>query len=109
MTSIILVIHIIIALLLIVLVLLQRSEGGALGIGGGQGGGLMSKRGAGSVLTKATAILAALFFITSISLTALGMQDRKKSLLNEYAPTTSDGAYEAPAPPTLDIELPPVQ
>lgn len=59
-----------IALALIATVLLQRSEGGALGIGGG-GGGMMSGRGAGNLLSRSTAILAALFFLTSIALTVL--------------------------------------
>ena len=38
MSATLLVIHLIITLAMIVLVLLQRSEGGALGIGGGSGG-----------------------------------------------------------------------
>ena len=44
MQNVVLVVHLIIALCLIGAVLLQRSEGGALGIGGG-GGGLVSQRG----------------------------------------------------------------
>ncbi len=59
------------ALAMIVVVLLQRSEGGALGIGGGGGGGMsgfMTGRSAANVLTRATAILAALFILTSIVL-----------------------------------------
>jgi preprotein translocase subunit SecG len=54
-------------------VLLQRSEGGALGIGGGGGGGggFMTGRSAGNALTKATAILAACFFATSLTLSIL--------------------------------------
>lgn len=69
MATVLLVIHILIALALIATVLLQRSEGGALGIGGG--GGLMPGRGSGNVLTKITAILAACFFLSSIGLTIL--------------------------------------
>lgn len=72
MTSVVLIIHLIIALALVALVLLQRSEGGALGIGGGGGGGgMFSGRGAASVLTRSTAVLAAAFFGTSILLTIL--------------------------------------
>ncbi|MDB2536840.1 preprotein translocase subunit SecG, partial [Alphaproteobacteria bacterium] len=51
MTTILLVIHLMVAIAMIVLVLLQRSEGGALGIGGGNDG-MMSARGLGSALTR---------------------------------------------------------
>ncbi|EAU40104.1 protein-export membrane protein [Fulvimarina pelagi HTCC2506] len=67
METILIVIHLMIVIALVVVVLLQRSEGGALGIGGG-GGGMMSARGAANALTKTTGILAAGFFITSLSL-----------------------------------------
>ena len=60
MATIILIIHLMLAVALVATVLLQRSEGGALGIGGG-GDGMMTGRGAGNVLTRATAVLAALF------------------------------------------------
>ena len=58
MTTVLIVIHLIVVLAMIGLVLLQRSEGGALGIGGG-GGGFMSGRGAANFLTRVTAGLAA--------------------------------------------------
>jgi preprotein translocase subunit SecG len=53
------------------LILIQRSEGGALGMGGG-GGGFMSARGTGNLLTRATAILGFVFFANSIGLTIVG-------------------------------------
>ena len=73
MTTVILIVHLLIAAALVGVVLLQRSEGGALGIGGGSGGGgsLFSSRGAANALTRATAILAVAFFITSITLTVI--------------------------------------
>ncbi|ODA68467.1 Protein-export membrane protein SecG [Methyloligella halotolerans] len=73
MSTILLVIHLMIAAGLVAVVLLQRSEGGALGIGGGGGGGggLMTGRGAGNALTRATAVLGAAFFATSLLLTIL--------------------------------------
>jgi preprotein translocase subunit SecG len=70
MATVLLVIHLMIAAALVGVVLLQRSEGGALGIGGG-GGGFMTGRGAANLLTRATAVLAGLFFLTSIGLTLL--------------------------------------
>lgn len=76
MATILLVIHLMIAIALVATILLQRSEGGALGIGGG-GGGFMSNRAAGNALTRAAAILAALFFLTSIGLTLIAKFDNQ--------------------------------
>ncbi len=74
MENLILVANIIFAFLLVLLVLIQRSDGGALGIGVSQDS-FVSSRSAGNFLTKATAIVAALFIISSISLTILSKQD----------------------------------
>lgn len=74
MSTVLLVVHLLIAAGLVGVVLLQRSEGGALGIGGGGGGGFMTGRGTANLLTRATAILAGLFFLTSIGLTLLALQ-----------------------------------
>jgi len=76
--NIILTIHIILAVLLIGSVLMQKSEGGALGIGSGSDS-LMSSRSAGSFLTKFTSVIAVLFIITSISLTAIHREDSKNT------------------------------
>ena len=70
MENFILVLNIILAVLLIGVILIQRSEGGALGLGVSQDN-FISSRSASSFLTKTTAILAALFIITSISLTII--------------------------------------
>jgi preprotein translocase subunit SecG len=69
MNAVLLVIHMMVAAALVGTILLQRSEGGALGIGGG--GGFMTGRSAGNALTKTTAVLAAMFFATSLTLTLL--------------------------------------
>jgi len=74
MENFILVINIILAILLIGVILLQRSEGGALGLGVSQDN-FVSSRSAGSFLTKTTAIIAALFIITSISLTIMSKEE----------------------------------
>ena len=73
MENFILVLNIILAVLLIVVILLQRSEGGALGLSVSQDN-FISSRSASSFLTKTTAILAALFIITSISLTIMSKE-----------------------------------
>jgi len=79
MSTVILLIHVMIAVALVGVILLQRSEGGALGIGGGGGGGgggFMTGRSAGNALTKTTAILAACFFVTSLTLSILASHQR---------------------------------
>ena len=78
MENLILLINIILAILLVIVVLLQKSEGGALGIGASQES-FVSSRSAGNFLTKATAILATLFIITSISLTILSNKEISSS------------------------------
>jgi len=66
--------NIIFAIILIILILLQKSEGGALGIGVSQDS-FMFSRTAGNFFTKATAIIATLFIICSLSLTIIGRKD----------------------------------
>ena len=74
MENFILILNVILAILLIGVILLQRSEGGALGVGVSQDS-FISSRSASSFLTKTTAILAALFIITSISLTIISKEE----------------------------------
>ena len=96
MTTILLIIHLLIALALVGVILLQRSEGGALGIGGGGMGGLMSGRSSANLLTRTTAVLAATFIATSMFLAILASnQSAPRSILDQ--PTTPAPA-PAPAP-----------
>jgi|TARA_B100000959_G_scaffold245828_1_gene270784 preprotein translocase subunit SecG len=74
MENILLVTNVILAILLVILILLQKSEGGALGIGVSQDN-FMFSRSAGDFFTKATAIIATLFIICSLSLTVISRQD----------------------------------
>lgn len=130
--GILLVIQIIVCLVLIGLVLLQRSEGGALGMGGGGSGNFMSARGAGDFLSRFTWILGGVFFALSLTITLvsgrvsggsavdrLNIESLDPTQLNqapvapapsapaETAPAT-DGALDAPAAqirnPFLDAE-----
>ncbi|WP_245407814.1 preprotein translocase subunit SecG, partial [Rhodoblastus acidophilus] len=96
MQTVLIVIHMLIVVALIVTVLLQRSEGGALGIGGGGGGGsFFTGRGKANLLTRSTAILATLFFATSLGLTILASYTRaQKSVFEQTVPATAPG--EAP-------------
>lgn len=92
METVLIVVHLMIVVSLVGVVLLQRSEGGGLGIGGGGGGGAMAARGTGSLLTRATAILAVGFFITSLSLGVLARyEDPSAGVLNQIPTIESDG------------------
>ncbi len=109
MTTIILIVHLLIALALVGVILLQRSEGGALGMGGGGFGGLMTGRASANLLTRTTAVLAAIFITTSLLLAiAAGRGSGPRSILDQ--PTTTPGApagSEAPAtpaPPAAPVE-----
>ena len=82
MEFLILIINIISAILLVIIVLLQKSEGGALGIGVSQDS-FISSRSAGGFLTKATAIIATIFIITSISLTIISRENTPTSSVLE--------------------------
>ena len=74
MENILLVVNVILAVILVIIVLLQKSEGGALGIGVSQES-FMFSRTAGDFMTKATAIIATLFIICSLSLTIISRGD----------------------------------
>jgi preprotein translocase subunit SecG len=106
MQNVLLVVHLIVALVLIGLILLQRSEGGALGIGGGGpgGGNIFSARGVGNTLTRATAILAVAFFCTSIALTLLATRAGTSGSVFDTAPAQQGG--DAPVEGTGGGALP---
>ena len=73
MENILLVLNIVFAFVLVALILIQKSEGGALGIGVSQEN-FMFSRSAGDFLTKATAVVATLFIICSLSLTIISRE-----------------------------------
>jgi preprotein translocase subunit SecG len=87
MVTLMMVIHIILVAALIGIILLQKSEGGALGLGGSGGGGMggfMTARGSANLLTRATAVLATLFFISTLGLALMVKGTHKgKSILIE--------------------------
>ena len=99
MENLILILNIILAILLIGVILLQRSEGGALGLGISQDN-FISSRSAGSFLTKTTAILAALFIITSISLTIISKEEFSSTSVLEKVEEEKDSTE--PEIPKLD-------
>jgi preprotein translocase subunit SecG len=110
MQSVLIVIQIFVSLAMICVVLLQRSEGGALGMGGGGSGlgGLFSPRGAADTLTRTTAILAILFFLTSLALTVLSLHGRPQSFLeaNPGGPARTLPVQQAPRPAAPAVPSP---
>jgi preprotein translocase subunit SecG len=104
MQSVLLVIHLIVVLALVGVVLLQRSEGGGLGLGGGSGGvqGFLTGRGQANALTRATAILAALFFVLSIALSVMaGMNRQPRSVIDGVVPPAGTSAPATPGAPAI--------
>ena len=91
MENFIIVINIILAVLLVLVILLQKSEGGALGIGVSQDS-FITSRSAGNILTKVTAILAALFIFTSISLTIMSKDQFSTTSVLEKVEEKSDSS-----------------
>lgn len=106
MIKVFLVIHLLIALVMVGVVLLQRSEGGALGIGGG-GSGFMTGRQAGNLLTRITAFLAAAFMVTSLALAVLGEGNTHapgRSILDQVGREDSNSvAFPSPMSPAASV------
>jgi preprotein translocase subunit SecG len=103
METVLVILHVCFAVSIVGLVLLQRSEGGGLGMGGGGGGGgsmtgLMSSRGTASLLTRATAIVAALFFVSSLGLSILVANRSGPSSIVEDIPAQTETTTTVPEP-----------
>ncbi len=105
MGTILLIIHILIAIALVGVILLQRSEGGALGIGGGGAGGFLTGRGQANLLTRVTAILAASFIATSLVLAIIAsLRSAPTSILDQPSALPAVPAQpEAPAEPRAPL------
>ena len=122
MQQVVLIGHTLIAILIIVLVLLQRGKGADAGAGFGAGasGTVFGSRGSSSFFSRATAVLAAAFFVSSLTLAYLSSQRTTgpSSLLDEApvveqeaeAVPLEDGEVEVPLPgstlePPADEEI----
>jgi preprotein translocase subunit SecG len=107
MIILLLALHILIAIALVGVILLQKSEGGALGMGGGGMSGFMTGRSTANLLTRVTAVLAAAFMMTSILLVVMhNRQQAPRSIIDQGAPA-------APAPPSAPAapqpQIPPAE
>ena len=93
------VIHLLIALALIGVIMLQKSEGGALGMGGGGMSGFMTGRSTANLLTRTTTFLAIAFFVTSVGLVMLSnARTGPRSIVDEGGPSPLIPAPGTPTP-----------
>jgi preprotein translocase subunit SecG len=109
MIILLLVVHILVAISLVGVILLQKSEGGALGMGGGGMSGFMTGRSTANLLTRTTAILALLFMLTSLSLVWFSNRGHApRSIIDQGAPPapTAPDAPTAPPPAAPPAEPP---
>ena len=110
--SIVLYIHMLVALLIVVLVLLQRGKGAdaGAGFGGGASGTVFGSRGSSSFFSTATAVLATMFFATSLTLAYLSGQTTAPTSLLEQAAEQNPGTTVPPAlvEPSDLPDLPPL-
>ena len=95
MLNVLLTIHMIACVALVIAVMLQRSEGGALGMSGGGTGGLISGRGAASVLVRVTMGLAAVFFVTSSTMTRLNNDSASQGSILEQQVDESGNPFDS--------------
>jgi preprotein translocase subunit SecG len=98
MQSVLIVIHILIVVALIAVVLLQRSDGGALGAGGGTGS-FMTGRGQANALSRATAVLGALFFATALLMSILSSWSRAPHSILQGGPAPAGQTAPTPISP----------
>jgi preprotein translocase subunit SecG len=105
MTAVLIVIHLILAIAMVFIVLIQQSEGGIGGLGGGGGmGGFMTGRATANLLTRLTAVLAALFMVTSLTLAILANDTQERGSIldrNQPAPANQQQGPSVPGMPSL--------
>ena len=97
-------VHVLIAISLVGVILLQKSEGGALGMGGGGMSGFMTGRSTANLLTRATAILAAAFMMTSVLLVVMHNRERAPRSIIEQGSPAAPVAPTSPPPQTPPVE-----
>jgi preprotein translocase subunit SecG len=104
------VVHVLIAIAIIGLVLLQHGKGADMGsgFGGGASGSLFGATGSANFLSRTTAILAAIFFASSLALAYLATQrPREAGSVTDRAPAVQQKKADEPAKPQPKAESPP--
>lgn len=105
MQNVLLIIHVILAIVMIGTILLQRSEGGGLGMARSEAS-LLTTRGTANLLSRATAVLATLFFLTSLGLAILaGRTGQGTSIFDQ--PVTPPSSSQPGATPPAGTAAPP--
>src|SRR6516225_1110752 len=107
MIILLLAVHILIAIALVGVILLQKSEGGALGMGGGGMSGFMTGRSTANLLTRVTAVLAAAFMTTSVLLVVLHNRERAPQSIFDQSAPAGPITPAAPAAPIVPAAPPP--
>lgn len=109
MTTVLMTLHIILAVAMIGIILIQKNEGG-LGMGSGAMGSLMSSRGTANLLTRLTAILATLFFLTTLALAIVFKGANKpQSIFDTPSKVTKPLSSTTPSEPPLPTPSLPIQ
>jgi len=105
MEQVIIVFHVLAALAIVGLILIQQGKGADMGASFGAGASqtLFGSRGSGNALTRATAILAALFFATSFALTVVAKNRAEHAGLVEVPASATEVPAQSPAKPVDDI------
>ena len=110
MHNILITLHIIVALFLVLVVLLQAGKGAAMGsaFGGAGSQALFGSSGAGNFLTKLTTAAAAIFMITSLSLTTISAERETESVIQESEETLPSSDNALPSSTEKTSETSPV-
>ncbi len=117
MNTALIIIHVLLAIGLVSLVLVQQGKGADMGtaFGAGASGTLFGSSGAGNFLTRTTAILATLFFLTSLGLAYLAMQAGQSTSLmdsvipEQATPVTTSEIPDVPATVPSQNDIPEVE
>jgi preprotein translocase subunit SecG len=104
--TLLLVVHLIVAVVVCGFVLMQHGKGADMGaaFGSGSSGSLFGAAGSANFLSRTTAILATLFFLTSIGLTFYGTMKGKpagvmdQGVMEKMAPATAPKTPDVPKP-----------
>jgi preprotein translocase subunit SecG len=115
LTLILIVLHVIVCVFLVAVVLLQRGKGAEIGavFGGGASSTVFGSRGAGTFLSKLTTASAAVFMMTSLSLSYIYTQDSGERLFEdgvtqEEAAAAAAGEFEEIGTVEIDVEPEPI-
>jgi preprotein translocase subunit SecG len=111
LNTIVLVVHVLVGVMMVGLILIQRGKGADAGaaFGSGASGTVFGARGSANFLSRSTAILAAIFFCTSLGLAYLGtQQEAPRSLLDVPAESaaTDSPALPVVGPGQTDVPVP---